>query len=448
MRDDGFPDDFVWGCSASSYQVEGAIREDERGLSIWDEFSHAKGTIRDGSNGDIACDSYHRYPEDIALLSRLKANAYRFSIAWPRIQAGGRGTPNQKGLDHYSRFVDALLEKNIEPWPTLYHWDLPLELQKKGGWAERDTAYRFAEYAEIMFRCLGSRVKHWTSVNEPWCSAFLGYREGEHAPGLRDPNLAYKSVHHLLLAHGLADQAFRQGGMQGDFGIVVNPATPRPANDSEECRQAAHRASLERTALWFDPVFGRGYPNEYVRACGAQLPIEAGDMDLISLPVDFVGLNYYLEDTVVPALKGPDNPLGYRIVSSGAPKTEMGWEIVPQGLQRLICTIAEEWKPKALYVTENGAAFHDFRSVQGGTEFIHDAGRIAYLRDHLHACRDAIALGAPLKGYFVWSLLDNFEWAWGLAMKFGLVAVDEKTQERIPKDSFAFYRDAIAGSAL
>lgn len=448
MRSDGFPDDFVWGCSTSSYQVEGAVRDDGRGVSIWDTFSHTKGKIRDGSNGDTACDSYHRYPEDIALLSRLGANAYRFSIAWPRIQAEGKGPPHQKGLDYYSRFVDALLEKGIEPWPTLYHWDLPVALQEEGGWSERDTAYRFADYAEILFRALGSRIRHWTSVNEPWCSAFLGQREGEHAPGLHDPQMAYRSVHHLLLAHGLSDQIFRQAGMSGEFGIVINPVFRRPAVDSEACRQAARRASLEQTDLWLDPIFGREYPHEYLSACGVEMPVREGDMTLISLPIDFLGLNYYVEDAVEPAPRGPDNPLGYRIVPTKLPKTAMGWDIVPAGLKRLICWVSEQWKPRAIYVTENGAAFHDVIAAEGGRDFIHDPERIAYLRSHLNACRDAIADGAPLKGYFVWSLLDNFEWGWGLSMKFGLVAVDGKTQDRLPKDSFTFYKDVIAGLAL
>ncbi|HPS14866.1 MAG TPA: family 1 glycosylhydrolase [Spirochaetales bacterium] len=465
VRSDGFSDDFVWGCSTSSYQVEGAVDEDGRGVSIWDTFSHTKGKIRDGSNGDVACDSYHRFEDDRKLLERLGVNAYRFSIAWPRIQPNGKGSTNQKGIDHYSRLIDGLLEKGIEPWPTLYHWDLPQALEDAGGWPERDTAYRFAEYAAAMFRAFGSRVHHWTSVNEPWCSAFLGYRDGEHAPGLHDVRLAHRAVHHLLLAHGLSNQLFRQTGMEGEFGIVINPVCRRPAQATEAHRQAAMRASLEQTNLWLDPVFGRGYPQEYVQAYGAQMPVLDGDLELIATPVDFVGVNYYEENCVEPCPQGPENPLGYRIVPTTLPKTAMGWDVVPDGLRRLLVWISNEWKPKALYVTENGAAFVDTTSQGAGEEGekgeatrergsqsaarqerIHDTERIAYLRDHIGACRQAIAEGVPLKGYFVWSLLDNFEWAWGYSMKFGLVAVDACTQARLPKDSFDFYRTAITGT--
>jgi beta-glucosidase len=442
MIDKVFPQDFLWGCSAASFQIEGASREDGRGLSIWDEFCSKPGKIIDGSDGETACDSYHRFGEDIGLLKSLNVGAYRFSVAWPRIQPEGKGSPNAKGMDYYSRLVDALLDAGIEPWVTLYHWDLPLALEKNGGWPNRETAFRFAEYADIIFKHFGNRVQHWASVNEPWCSAFLGYREGEHAPGKRDANAAIRTVHHLLLGHGLAAKAFRRGGYEGEFGIIINPAAPRPATARPADAEAARRASLERTALWLDPVFGRGYPKEYAEAMRADFPIETGDMDIIAAPVDFVGVNYYNEDAVTAAPFDESHPLGFAMAPTWQEKTEMGWDIVPQGLRRILGLIAREWGPKALYVTENGAAFADLTDSAGR---VHDSGRIEYHRDHLEACWDAIADGVPLKGYFAWTLLDNFEWSWGYSRKFGLVAVDPHTLARTPKDSFYYYRDLIAG---
>ncbi|MDP2791977.1 MAG: GH1 family beta-glucosidase [Rectinemataceae bacterium] len=442
MKDAKFPPDFLWGCSTASFQIEGASGEDGRGQSIWDEFCTKPGKIFDGSDGTVACDSYHRMNDDIGLLKSLNVNAYRFSIAWPRIQPDGRGSPNAKGIDYYSKLVDALLEADIEPWVTLYHWDLPLALEKEGGWPKRETAFRFAEYADIVFSHLGTRVKHWASMNEPWCSAFLGYRGGEHAPGAHDSKAAIRAVHHLLLGHGLSAKAFKEGGYEGEFGIIINPAAPRPATGTLGDIEAAHRASLERTALWLDPVFGRGYPEEYAAAMHAEFPVETGDMDIIAAPVDFVGVNYYNEDAVTAASFDKTHPLGYSMVPTWQDKTEMGWDIVPQGLRRILGLIAREWSPKALYVTENGAAFADIADSSGR---IHDSGRIAYYRSHLEACRDAIGDGVPLKGYFAWTLLDNFEWSWGYSRKFGLVAIEPDTLARIPKDSFFYYRDLIAG---
>ncbi|MCX7027634.1 MAG: GH1 family beta-glucosidase [Spirochaetes bacterium] len=445
LRNDGFPSDFIWGCGTASYQIEGAAKEDGRGPSIWDEQASFSGRILDGSDGSQACDSYHRYMEDIELLKTLGVGAYRFSIAWPRIQPEGRGKPLNPGLDYYSRLVDALLEKGIEPWATLYHWDLPLALERAGGWTNRETSYRFVEYTAIMFEKLGGRVKSWTSVNEPWCSAFLGYQYGEHAPGLHDPKAAIAAVHHLLLAHGLCAQAHRDSGKGGVFGIVINPSTPRPATGCPGDLAAARRASLERTALWLDPVFGRGYPKEYTDAAPAEFPVKTGDMDLIASPVDFIGVNYYDENVVAECKPTPDAPWGYAKVPSWQEKTEMDWYIVPQGLRRVLRHISREYSPKAIYVTENGAAFKDEVSKDGG---IHDPGRIDYLKSHLGACREAIVDGVPLRGYFVWSLLDNFEWAWGYTRKFGITAVEPGSFARKPKDSFYYYRDAVAGFGL
>jgi beta-glucosidase len=442
MRDDGFPSDFLWGCSTASFQIEGASSEDGRGSSIWDDFCREPGKIADGSDGSGACDSYHRADEDLGLLEELGVGAYRFSIAWPRIQPEGRGPANKKGLDYYSRLVDALLARGIEPWVTLYHWDLPSALERAGGWPERDTAFRFVEYAEIMLDTLGDRVRHWASVNEPWCSAFLGYRSGEHAPGRKSADAAIRAVHHLLLAHGLSAAAFRRRGAKGEFGIIINPATPRPATRSPADIAAARRASLERTGIWLDPLWGRGYPADYATAMNAHFPIEPGDMELIASPPDFVGVNYYSEDAVKAVPPNAADPLGAAIVPTWQEKTLMNWDVVPDGLYRLLTNIAQEWAPRALHVTENGAAFRDGATSSGR---IHDVGRIEYLRGHLDACRRAIAANVPLKGYFIWTLMDNFEWAWGYSQKFGIVSVDSSTFVRTPKDSFYYYRDAVAG---
>lgn len=444
-RSDGFPDDFLWGCATSSYQIEGASDVDGRGLSIWDAFCREPGRVSKGQNGDVACDSYRRWPLDIALMADLGVDAYRFSTAWPRIQPDGRGAPNRAGLDHYSRLVDGLLAVGIEPWLTLYHWDLPLGLGQAGGWTNRETALRFGEYAAIMYRALGDRVSHWVTLNEPWCSAFLGYEYGEHAPGLRDRDAALKATHHLLLAHGHAVEAFRRENVPGEIGLVINPATPRPATRRRADHDAAARASVERTGLWLDPVFGRGYPASYLAARGAAMPALAGDMELIAAPVNFIGVNYYNEDAVAAAAPSTEHPDGYRFVPTALPKTEMGWDIVPGGLRRVLNFIHAAWPVAALYVTENGAAFHDTADGRG---CVHDRERIEYHRGHLVACRDALRDGVPLRGYFAWSLLDNFEWSHGYDKTFGLVAVGPHSLERRPKDSFYWYRDAIAGYSL
>ncbi len=445
MRGDGFPADFLWGCSTASYQIEGSTKADGRGPSIWDEFCREPGRVLGGQNGDLACDSYRRWPEDIALLRALGVGAYRFSIAWPRIQPEGAGKPLQAGIDWYARLADALLAAGIEPWATLYHWDLPLALERKGGWPERDTALRFAEYADIMFRALGGRVKRWVTLNEPWCSAFLGYATGEHAPGRRDEGAAYRAAHHLLLGHGLAVAAFRASGAQGEIGIVINPETPRPATLRDEDIAAAERASVQRTGLWLDPIHGRGYPDEHLCLHGVSMPVLAGDLAAIALPIDFVGINYYNEDAVEAAPIGPATREGHVRVPTWQPKTEMGWDVEPRGLFRVLSRIATSWPVRALYVTENGAAYRDEPDASGA---VRDFDRIAYYRGHIAACRDALAHSVPLRGYFAWTLMDNFEWAWGYSRKFGLVRVDERTGERKPKASFYYYRDVVAGQGL
>ncbi len=444
-RQDGFPDDFLWGCSTSSYQIEGAAGEDGRSPSIWDTFSHAPGKIQDGRTGDIACDSYRRWRDDIELLRGLNAGAYRFSVSWSRVQPEGRGEPNQRGLDYYARLVDALSEAGIEPWLELFHWDLPQKLENEGGWRNRETALRFEEYASIMYRHIGDKVRHWTSMNEPWCAAFLGHLTGEHAPGMRDRIAANRAAHHLLLAHGFAVRAFQQSGLKGEYGIVINPSKPRPATLRAEDIAASERASIERTSLWLDPLFGRGYPKYFMERFGADMPIEARDMEIIAQPIDFIGVNYYNEEAVRAAPESIENPYGVESVRTWQKRTEMDWEIEPAGLRRILEYIASTWPRKALYVTENGAAFPDMAGPDG---FVRDYDRIEYLKEHISSCRAALRRGVPLKGYFLWSLIDNFEWSFGYTRSFGIASVDQATRNRQPKLSYYFYRDLIAGFAL
>ncbi|HPE36612.1 MAG TPA: GH1 family beta-glucosidase [Spirochaetales bacterium] len=435
-----FPPDFLWGSATAAYQVEGATREDGRGESIWDVFSRRPGRVHAGENGDIAADQYHRYPEDIELMRGLGAGAYRFSLAWPRVYPEGRGKLNPKGFDYYQRLVDALLGSGIKPVVTLYHWDLPQALEEKGGWTARDTAYAFAEYASACYTALGDRVRDWITINEPWCSAYLGYGRGVHAPGHRSESMAASAAHHLNLAHGLALAAYRATGQGGSVGIALNLSTPRPATAKPEDAAAVERLVDRDSRMFTGPLFGHGYPEAYLKKEGLALPVEPGDMELIAVPMDFLGLNYYSEPA---AVDDPSAPLGATHAPSGYPETGMGWPIVPQGLLRQLRWATRESGGIPLYITENGAAFED--RVQG--ERVHDEGRVAYLRDHLAVCSEAVHEGLPLKGYFLWSFIDNFEWAWGYSQRFGIVHCDFTTLERKPKDSYYFYRDVIAGTA-
>ena len=438
---------FLWGVSTSSYQIEGAPDSGGKGESIWDAFCRQPGRIADASSGDVACDSYHRWKEDIALMRGLGVGACRFSVSWPRIQPSGRGPALEAGLDWYRRFAEGLLAAGIEPWVTLYHWDLPLALEEGGGWTARDTAFRFAEYAELVYRALDGLVSGWATLNEPWCSAFLGYGTGEHAPGRRDPKAAHEAAHHLLLGHGLATLSFRELLPKGRIGIVLNPATPRPATSRPEDREAALRASQERTGLWLDPVSGRGYPSDYLARRGMEMPVEEGDLDIIAAPLDYVGINYYSEDVVSAAPVSPACPDGFRYEASWQGKTEMGWPIVPEGLGRMLRSVNDGWSPEALYVMENGAAFADgLRDPADG--HVKDPDRIAYLESHIASCLGAAAAGVPVRGYFAWTLVDNFEWSLGYSRKFGLASLDPATLDRRPKDSFLFYRDVVAGNVL
>ncbi len=442
MEELSFPKDFLWGVAAASYQIEGAAREDGRGESIWDVFARTPGKVHAGESGEVACDHYHRYAEDVGLMKALGVGSYRFSIAWPRIFPDGRGRRNPKGFDFYQRLVDALLEAGIEPAATLYHWDLPQPLEEKGGWPERDTAYALGDYAVACYDALGDRVKTWITLNEPWCSSYLSYAYGEHAPGKRDETLALRAVHHLNLAHGLALEAFRGSGRGGKIGITLNLSTPRPASSAPEDREAAELAADRDSRVFTGPLAGKGYPKRWLekRGIAGLFPVQPGDLEKIAKPIDFLGLNYYTEHAIAADPGAPD---GGRVVPQGYPETHMGWAVVPDGFLRQLRWVAREFPGLPLYVTENGAAYPDPEKPVDGR--VHDPERIAYLRGHLGACSRAIAEGVQLKGYYLWTLLDNFEWAWGYSRRFGIVHTDYRTLARTPKDSYYWYRDLIAG---
>ncbi|MFE6886697.1 GH1 family beta-glucosidase [Streptomyces sp. NPDC057694] len=439
----GLPRDFVWGAATSAYQIEGAVDIDGRTPSIWDTFSHTPGAVENDDHGDVACDHYHRMPDDVRLLAGLGLDAYRFSLSWPRVQPGGRGPANAKGLDFYDRLVDELLAKDITPWATLYHWDLPQELEDVGGWPERDTAYRFADYAELVAGRLGDRVRHWITLNEPFCSAILGYQIGCHAPGRKDFGAAVRAVHHLHLGHGLAVQRIRSvvpAPVQA--GITFNPSQVYAASDAPENIDAARRADGMGLRLYLDPVLRGQYPQDVLAdlaQLGVDVPVEAGDLDVIAQPLDFLGINYYLSDVVAA---GDEPGRTVRIPQPDRPVTAMGWEIHPQGLTDLLTRISRDYPALPIYLTENGAAFDDSAYDVSAEGRIEDVDRTAYLADHLAAAGRAREAGADVRGFFAWSLMDNFEWAYGYAKRFGIVHVDYATQRRTPKQSALWLRDA------
>jgi beta-glucosidase len=437
-----FPSDFIWGVATSSYQIEGAVTEDGRGPSIWDTFCAEPGRIKDGSSGAVACDHYHRWPADLDLIRDLGVNAYRFSIAWPRIVPQGRGKVEARGLDFYGRLVDGLLERDLQPWATLYHWDLPQALQDRGGWVDRDTAYAFADYADAVSSRLGDRVQAWATLNEPWCSAYLGYEQGEHAPGLNDRRQHLQASHNLLLAHGLALPAMRDNAPGAAHGIVLNLNPAYPGTDSEEDRAAARRFDGFFNRWYLDPLFRGHYPQDVWDGYGADVPqVEPGDLEVINAPVDFLGVNYY-SPTVVSDAPGSRWP-AIRDVQRDVPRTAMGWEIRPQALTELLVRLQADYRLPPVYITENGSAFAD-QLVAGR---VADQQRTDYLRSHLQALAAAAEAGAPTAGYFAWSLLDNFEWAYGYTERFGLVHVDFQTQKRTLKSSGEWYRDFIGRTA-
>ncbi len=424
-----FPADFVWGAATAAYQIEGAVDEDGRGESIWDRFCATPGKVRNGETGVVACDFYHRYPEDIALMRELGLGGFRFSIAWSRILPEGTGRVNEAGLDFYDRVVDELLAGGIEPFVTLYHWDLPQALEDRGGWPARETVDAFAEYAEVVARRLGDRVRSWMTHNEPQVAAGAGYWSGEHAPGRSNPDDAVAASHHLLLSHGRALEILRRDARDdAQLGIALNLHLIHPASHAEG-DVAAARLKDGRDSRWYlDPVFRGEYPADV----DAEPPVRDGDLEAISAPIDFLGMNYYFR-----AFIGADG----QEVRPDAPRTDMGWEIYPDGIHEMLVRLRDEYAPTSIFITENGAAFPDVRVHDGA---VRDAEREAYLASHIEAVGRAIEDGVPVRGYFVWSLMDNFEWANGYSKRFGLVYTDYPTLERIPKGSFEWYRTLIA----
>ncbi|GAB3585980.1 GH1 family beta-glucosidase [Calidifontibacter terrae] len=447
------PAHFEFGVAAASYQIEGGVHEDDRGPSIWDTFSHTPGKVDGGDTGDVACDHFHRYPEDVSLMKQLGVDSYRLSLAWPRIQAEGAGPANAKGLDFYDRIVDELLRSGIEPAVTLYHWDLPQALEDIGGWRSRDTAQRFADYAQIVHEHLGDRVHRWITLNEPFCSAILGYSEGRHAPGAQEGEGALKAAHHLLLGHGLAMQAMREAAHPGDeLGITLNLQAVAAVTESPEDVAAADRSLLLSNRLFTDPVLAGTYP-ELARSTWAGLTgfswIQDGDLELIGAPLDFLGVNYYFPSNVVavdydeadPARRTADDIGAKDVIAEGTELTQMGWAVDADGLRRLLGWLRETYPtlPPVL-ITENGRAVDDHVDADGR---VVDTERIRYLHDHLAAVSQAIAEGTDVRGYYCWTLMDNFEWSYGYAKRFGLLHVDYDTQVRTPKDSYFWYQQFI-----
>ncbi|MDR1867605.1 MAG: beta-glucosidase [Treponema sp.] len=433
-----FPQDFLWGASTASYQVEGATHEGGRSESIWDSFSRRVGGTYAGENGDVTCDQYHRYAEDVTLLASFGFKSYRFSLAWPRILPQGTGPVNKEGVQYYRNLCAELHAHNIQACATLYHWDLPQCLQDKGGWTERTIVELFKNYATVCFEELGDCVDQWITINEPQCVAYLGHLTGHHAPGIvGDVNLAAKTVHHINLAHGAAVKVYREKAfLKAPIGTALNINTPRPATLKPEDIQAAQRARTFEAEVFLLPLLGKGYPD--LSPLGLKLPLQPGDLELIAQPIDFIGINYYFEHAV------QHDPQAERTYSN-APfwqnRSDMGWPIIPAGLERQLLWVHEVSGGLPLYITENGYAAPD-TVVENR---VHDYDRINYLKKHLAVCADLIKRGVPLKGYYVWSLLDNFEWGYGFTKRFGIVYVDYTDQKRIPKDSAYFFRDLIAG---
>ncbi|MES2259702.1 MAG: GH1 family beta-glucosidase [Pseudomonadota bacterium] len=428
-----FPSDFTWGVATSAFQIEGAATEDGRGASIWDTFSHTPGKILDASNGDVACDHYHRYAADVDLIAELNVGAYRFSIAWPRVQPDGDGAWNEAGFDFYTRLLDKLDEKKLQAHVTLYHWDLPQALQDKGGWLNRDTAYRFADYAAEVTRRFGHRVATIATHNEPWCTAHLGHGIGQFAPGIADPAAARQVSHHLLLSHGLAMRAMRKLATPAKLGIVLNQWPATPATDSPQDIAAA-RLEYARSVQWYmDPIFKGRYPQLALDAIDqSRLHIFENDFNIIQGKLDFLGVNYYTRafvSTETPPRK-PEGKLGFN---------DMGWETWPAGLTELLVDLHGEYDLPPIYITENGMAVAD-ELVDGRVD---DQARIDFLRMHLAALGDAMAQGVDVRGYFYWSLMDNFEWNSGYLKRFGLIHVDYATQQRTLKDSALWYRNWV-----
>jgi beta-glucosidase len=438
----GFPAGFLWGAGTAAYQIEGATDLDGRGPSIWDRFAATPGKVRNGESGAIACDFYHRYREDIALLADLGATSFRLSVAWPRIVPEGRGRVSELGLDFYDRVIDELLAYGIEPLVTLYHWDLPVALEDEGGWAARSTVDAYCDYVEVVARRLGDRVGLWLTQNEPWVVSWLGYGVGEHAPGRTSPADAIAAGHHLLLSHGFATDILRRESPGSRIGITLDLEPAYPATDDRDDVAACVEFDGDRNRRFLDPVLRGTYPDDVLERLGPNAPpIRPGDMTVIAAPIDFLGVNYYQRRLIG---KGADG-LPVAVHSSSSGYTDMGWEVSPDALFDLMCRLRDDYAPPAIVVTENGAAFGDAQSHDGE---VRDPERADFVAAHIEALRRAIAAGVPVEGYFAWSLLDNFEWAHGYARRFGLVYVDYPTLERTPKASFYRYRDLIARERL
>ena len=463
---DEFPTGFVWGAATAAYQVEGAAAEDGRTPSIWDTYSHTPGKVRNGDTGDIAADHYHRYRDDVRLMKELGLKAYRFSVSWSRVQPTGRGPAVERGLDFYRGLVDELLEAGIAPVATLYHWDLPQELENAGGWPNRDTAERFADYAEIMAGALGDRVGMWTTLNEPWCSAFLGYGSGVHAPGRTEPAASLRAAHHLNLAHGRAIGVLRERlPASAQTSITLNLHQVRPLTDSDADADAVRRIDGVGNRVFTGPILDGAYPEDLIADTSHVVNwselVHDGDLAVISAPIDVLGVNYYTPTVVsTPGTGAGDSRDDGHGVSDHSPwtgsehvafhlgdgkRTAMNWVVDPSGLYDLLMRVSREHPDLPLMITENGAAFDDYVSPEGQ---VNDPERIAYLHGHLDAVQRALAAGADIRGYFLWSLMDNFEWGYGYSKRFGAVYVDYGTQRRIIKASAHWYSDVIRRHAL
>ncbi|MFH9740903.1 GH1 family beta-glucosidase [Streptomyces roseolus] len=460
-----FPPGFLWGAATAAYQIEGAVAEDGRTPSIWDTFSHTPGKVAGGDTGDIACDHYHRYRTDVTLMSHLGLQAYRFSLAWPRVQPDGRGPANAAGLDFYSRLVDELLDAGVQPVATLYHWDLPQALEDEGGWTVRETAERFGAYAALAADALGDRVALWTTLNEPWCSAFLGYGSGVHAPGRTDPALALRAAHHLNLAHGRATAALRATlPSHAQVAVSLNLHQVRPLTTDPADLDAARRIDAVANRVFTGPMLSGGYPADLLADTAHVIDwdalVQPGDEAAIGAPIDLLGINYYTPAVVSAPVPGAAAAHHAHGESDHSPwpgsedvtfhlppgdTTDMGWTIDPTGLYDLLTATSRAHPGLPLAITENGAAFPDIRSADGR---FHDQERIDYIHQHLAAVHRAIADGADVRGYFLWSLLDNFEWAYGYQKRFGAVHVDYTTQLRTPKASARWYSKAISANAI
>ena len=433
-----FPRDFVWGAATAAYQIEGAAEADGRGESIWDRFCRTPGKVANGDTGDRACDHYHRWPEDLDLMASLGVRAYRFSVAWPRIQPEGRGAANRKGIDFYRRLVDGMLERGISPLATLYHWDLPQRLQDDGGWASREIVDRFVDYARLVFDGLGDLVDTWITHNEPWVTSFLGYGYGVKAPGVADWSEALAAAHHALLSHGRAVHAYREGGGRGEIGITLDltHVTGEP--------EAARRLDGHRNRWFLDPVLRGGYPADLVELYEERVgPLEfvlQGDLEEIAAPIDFLGVNFYQPAVVRPS--SADGPLAVEQVPWDGPRTAMGWTVEPSSLTALLLRLKRDYGDVPLMITENGASYDD--PVLDGQAVIEDPQRVAFLRGHVEAVERAVEAGVDVRAYYVWSLLDNFEWEHGYDRRFGIVAVNFDSLKRTPKRSALWYRDLIA----